>query len=213
MQDQEFQLADVTAPGLFTLQQNQSAYFDDAKSALTDLLSAPLEIQDCMPKSRWGVRRVIVRSGGATLQERLVTRGACRVRPESGEYDFIRGLLALEDEARKAQRGLWSLSTYALSTADSANYKIGAYAIIEGKPRCIGKYGSRLFINFGNDFREDFTATATSTNHRKWKKIGIDFNALEGRMIRVRGWVESINGPSIDLQHPLQIETLDDEPV
>ena len=41
-----------------------------------------------------------------------------------------------------------------------------------------------------------------------FEREGIDLEALEGRVVRVRGWVESWNGPMIKVTHPEQIEVL-----
>jgi micrococcal nuclease len=41
---------------------------------------------------------------------------------------------------------------------------------------------------------------------RVFAKEGIDVAAYQGRRIRVRGWVESWNGPMIEITHPEQIE-------
>lgn len=205
----EFLLADVAAPPLYHLKNQQPAYFENARKDLSLLLRERIEIAETLPRNRWGVQQVKVNMGATTFQEKLVSRGSCRVSPQSDNHEFIRVLLALEAEARNAKRGLWAFSEYKLISADDAYPAISDYALVEGMPRRAAKYGSRFYLNFGEDFKSDFTATATSARQRKWAKSGIDLTEYEGRKIRVRGWVEAINGPSIDLQHPLQIEILD----
>ncbi|MEX6633693.1 thermonuclease family protein [Hyphococcus lacteus] len=205
----EFLLADVAAPPLYHLRNQQPAYFENARKDLSRLLRERIEISEMLPRNRWGVQQVKVTTGATTFQEKLVSRGSCRVLPQSDDHEFIRVLLALEAQARTAKRGLWAFPEYKLISADNAYPAIGDYALVEGTPQRAAKYGSRFFLNFDEDFRSDFTATATSARQRKWAKAGIDLTEYEGRKIRVRGWVEAINGPSIDLQHPLQIEVLD----
>ena len=66
----------------------------------------------------------------------------------------------------------------------------------------------RAYLNFGPDWRSDFTVSAASAARRLFERDGHDLIALEGRIIRVRGWIKWWNGPMIELTHPEQIEVL-----
>lgn len=46
-------------------------------------------------------------------------------------------------------------------------------------------------------------------DRRKFAGSDVDLAMLEGKVIRVRGWVELWNGPVIKVTHPEQIELLD----
>ncbi len=207
----EFLLADIIAPPLYTLGDETPAHFEASRRALQDLLSGALDVEDVLAPTRWGVRRVVARRSGeeGTLQDKLIAAGAARVEPQTEDHDLIRRLLALEDEARRERRGLWALSAYRTFNADNAWGAVGAFHLIEGTALQAELHGARFYLNFGEDFREDFTASAASRLYRRWKKAGSDFEPLKGARIRVRGLVEAINGPSIDLVHPLQIERLE----
>ncbi len=207
--DTEFMLADVTAPPLYVLGGEIPPHFEASRSALQSLLAEPIEVEDVLPPTRWGVRPVIARQDAATLQESLTAKGAVRVAPQTDDYDFIRRLYALEEEARTARTGLWALDNYRIFDAQYAGGAIGAFNLVEGTVLTAEKHGSRFYLNFGEDFREDFTAGAASRLSSGWAKDGFDLAALKGAKVRVRGYVEAINGPSIDLKHPLQIERLD----
>jgi len=209
--DVEYVLADVMAPPLYVMGDRAPAYFTHSRSALQMLLSNGVETHDALPPTRWGVKPVFAMGYGAeeTLQEILTRLGAVRVAPQTEDHDFIRRLFALEQEARAARLGLWALEDYRVFDAKKAAGAIGAYNLIEGLVLRAEKNGSRFYLNFGEDFREDFTAGAASRLATRWRKNGADLAALNGANIRVRGFVEAINGPSIDLKHPLQIERLD----
>ena len=45
---------------------------------------------------------------------------------------------------------------------------------------------------------------------RLFRRAGLDPLALEGRWLRVRGWLKKWNGPMIEATHPEQIELLAD---
>ncbi len=208
--DQEYLLADVLAPPFYSLTVETPPHFKASRQTLDALLSGPLELDDVMPATRWGVRRVSASRSGSeqTLQEVLVRDGAVRVAPESNQHERIAGLLAIEQQARAERRGLWALPGYQLFDASNAEGAIGGFHLIEGTVARAEKHGDRFYLNFGEDFRSDFTASAASALSRRWLKEGADLASFAGAQIRVRGFVDAINGPSIDLKHPMQIEKL-----
>lgn len=208
--DAEFALADIIAPPLHSFGEEAPAYFENARRALQGLMTAELEVKDSLSPTRWGARRVVAwrRDDQLSLQEILVASGAVRVAPQSGDHDFIKRLYTVEAQARRARKGLWALEPYQPVDALRAEAAIGGFHLIEGVVRRAGKFGSRIFLNFDDDFRTDFTATAASTVHRRWVREGFDLLALNEKRLRIRGYVLAINGPSIELKHPLQTERL-----
>lgn len=208
--DSEFMLADVMAPPLYVLGDEPPAHFDASRAALQSLLSDEIQTEDVLPPTRWGVRPVLAKLPGSdtTLQEALVTNGSVRVAPQTENHDFIHRLLALESEARTLRQGLWALDDYRVFSAEKADGAIDAFHLIEGTVLAAEKHGGRFYLNYGEDFRIDFTAGAASRLYSRWMKNGFDLATLQSARIRVRGFVEAINGPSIDLNHPLQIEVL-----
>jgi endonuclease YncB( thermonuclease family) len=207
----EFLLADIAAPPLYTLASETPAYFGAARRALQTSLAGVIEIEDVLPATRWGVRVVHVRRPQAqeTLQEMLIAAGAARVAPQTGGHDFIKRLFALEEDARISRRGLWALAGYRIFNADSAWGAVGGFHLVEGTVARVAQFSGRFYLNFGEDYRTDFTAGATSALYRRWAEAGDDLATFSGTRIRVRGLVEAINGPSIDLKHPLQVERLE----
>jgi micrococcal nuclease len=45
---------------------------------------------------------------------------------------------------------------------------------------------------------------------RRFRPADLDFRALEGRRVRVRGWIERRAGPAIEVRHPSQIEVVEE---
>ncbi|MEO1135898.1 MAG: hypothetical protein AAFW68_04690 [Pseudomonadota bacterium] len=201
-------MADVIAPPLYRLTQGLPPYFEQSRRALESHLRSEFQIEDSLPSTRWGVRRVVLRGPdeGRTLQEAMVSEGAVRVFPQSDDHDFIRRLLVLEARARDMRSGLWALPAYRQFDALNAEGAIGAFHLVEGAIVRAERFGARFYLNFDDDFRTDFTATAASTLYRRWRRNDFDLASLNSARVRIRGYVQSINGPSIDLKHPLQIE-------
>ncbi len=208
---QEFHLADILAPSAYALAGDGEPYFDTAKRSLDRLLTnASLTITDFGPLTRWGARVVTAKRVGEalTLQHQLVAMGAARVAPQSENLALIDQLLVVEQAARAARKGLWALPAYRVFDANKAGRAIGGFHLIEGEVRRIAKVKSRFYINFGTDYKTDFTASAGSRGYRKWAGQGFDLTSLADARLRIRGFVEAINGPSIELSHRRQLEVL-----
>lgn len=206
----EYHLTDILAPSAYDLHRNAHPYFIKSKQALAaELKRSSLAIKATGETNRWGAQRVTAyTAGGATLQQKLVAIGAARVAPYTDDAEFIEGLYRLEQEARSAKRGLWALEEYRIHEAADAWPAIGGYHLIEGEAQSAAARKGRFYVNFGEDFREDFTITTRSRNYRKWLKSGLDLADVAGKRLRVRGFVLLINGPSIEMDHLQQIEIL-----
>ena len=68
----------------------------------------------------------------------------------------------------------------------------------------------RIYLNFGTNWRDDYTVSVAPSNARTFIEAGLGPEALAGRRIRVRGWIYERNGPMIDATHPEQIELVED---
>lgn len=207
----EYRLIDVVGPDGRGPPRRARALLAWAKRELQALLeSGAPEIRSASGSDRWGRGLVRPLHGGATrtFQESLVEAGALRVNPESEDEDAIAVLLALEASARAARRGLWSEPAYAPFAADRADASVGAFNLVEGVVASARAARGRVYLNFGADYRDDFTATAPTRLARAWAKRDLDLLRLEGVEVRARGYVARINGPSIELRRPQALELL-----
>jgi micrococcal nuclease len=72
----------------------------------------------------------------------------------------------------------------------------------------VGEGGGRFCLNFTRDWRRDFTVSIARKDARAFAAAGLDPKTLEGKRLRVRGWLAWRGGPSIEATHPEQIELL-----
>ena len=73
--------------------------------------------------------------GAPSLQAELVAAGLGRVMGQPDTRDGLAALLALEDEARPARRGLWSRGAYRIrSTGANLWPALNSFQIVEGTP-------------------------------------------------------------------------------
>jgi hypothetical protein len=72
--------------------------------------------------------------------------------------------------------------------------------------------GNRLdFLNFGRNWRRDFTVMVGAPVSARMAEGGLPISALSGRHVLVRGVIEESGGPAMRLSDPSEIEILDDE--
>jgi micrococcal nuclease len=151
-------------------------------------------------------------SDGTDLAVRLVETGHAIVWPRPGQGAGFDVLLAAEARARTQSAGGWSAGGFAVRDPDPnrlAPY-LDSAQIVQGRVISTGSArDGRVFINFGLDWRTDFTVVADEDTAAQFLAAGTDLSALDGSIIRVRGWLYELNGPSISLQHVAQVELVD----
>ncbi len=143
---------------------------------------------------------------GAWIQGEMLRSGLARVYSFADNRALIPEMLALERQARAAGRGIWGHPFYAIRTPARAARQIGTFQIVEGTVVAAARVKGRIYLNFGPDWRTDFTVTVASKAQRLFRQAGVDPLRLEGRRLRVRGWIRKFNGPLIEATHPGQIE-------
>lgn len=151
----------------------------------------------------------VFRDDGLWVQAELVMRGLARVLPGLDDPARIRQLLPLEADARAAHRGLWADDHYAVRSAETVERDVGTLQIVEGKVVKAARIGPRVYLNFGEDWRHDFTIVIPAKSLGAWMDAGLDPLQLADKRVRVRGVITSLNGPMIEATQPEVIEILD----
>lgn len=192
---------------------------EQAKSTLADLAigrSARLYYPS-VDRDRYGrtLAHVIVEAGpneSIWIQRHLITTGHARAYVLPGSAECIDTLIAHESAARNAGLGLWALAAHRpISSWRTRHLRrvAGTFQLVEGHVSRVGTSRGNVYLNFGRNRRFAFTAfiaRASLNGQRSWLQ---ELKNLEGRRIRVRGWIEIHNGPYIEVTHPNQIELLE----
>ncbi|GGX63571.1 nuclease [Litorimonas cladophorae] len=142
------------------------------------------------------------------VQGELVRLGLVRVYSWKGELADMEALYGFENQARDRSRGLWADPTYAVRKPDPdpLAQDVDSWQIIEGVVTSTADVRGRIYLNFGADYRTDFTVAIAKKNVKRFDEIKPV--ELSGARVRVRGWIEMINGPMIWLDHPGRLEVL-----
>ncbi len=145
---------------------------------------------------------------GRWIQGEMLTAGLARVYSFADNRSRVAEMLALERKARARALGIWSKSYYRVRVATETPNFIDTFQIVEGRVVSTAVVRRRGYLNFGRDWRSDFTVTVAPRSRRLFTRSGLDITAYEGKRVRVRGWLKSFNGPMIEATHPEQIELL-----
>jgi endonuclease YncB( thermonuclease family) len=152
----------------------------------------------------------VTREGNARwVEAELIARGNARVSARVGERACANALLARERAARASNLGLWADPVYVIRPADDAAAvaaERGRFAIVEGKVLSVRESGPVIYVNFGRRWTQDFTVTIAKRNEAAFTSAGLEPKRLQGRRVRVRGYVEQRGGPWVEATRPEQIE-------
>ena len=188
----------------------------EAKQALQDLALGEWVALYGDENTEDRYRRILahgVRDDGVWLQGAMVERGMARVYTFADNRRMAHALYGLEQKARQARHGLWALRHYAIrsSRPDELSEDVGTFQVVEGRVVDAAKVRSRIYLNFGDNYRTDFTASIDRSVWSLFDDTGRDALMFEGQSIRVRGWIKDFNGPLIDITHPEQIESVTEQ--
>lgn len=145
---------------------------------------------------------------GMWVQGAMLAKGLARVYTFPDNRVLAAPMLALERQARADSTGIWGLPYYALRDGDNVRHDVGSFQIVEGRVVAAARIKKRIYLNFGADWRTDFTVKLATRDEKAFAQSGIDLLQLEGRRVRVRGWIKSENGAMIELDHPERLEVL-----
>lgn len=146
---------------------------------------------------------------GTWIQGEMLRRGMARVYSFPDNRALVAAMLDIERAARAAGRGIWSRPFYRILAPEEAGAAVGSFQLVEGTIREAAIVRGRGYLNFGEDWESDFTLYIAPESRRRFEAAGIDIDALDGRRVRARGWIESFNGPEIEVTHPEQLELLE----
>ena len=143
------------------------------------------------------------------VQYNLLALGRARVSAQALGEGCTQALLGEEKKARDSRLGLWGDPGYAVrAAADGPANRLqqGRFSVAEGRVVSVRNSGGTIYLNFGRRWSEALTVTILKQNVRSFAAAGIEPRTLEGRVVRIRGYVEVRNGPVIEASRPEQIE-------
>lgn len=143
-------------------------------------------------KDRYG--RIVITGD---LQQALLKQGLALAYDKKKLPD---SLLKAEAVGQKKWPKSW------LVDAEHASEHYDRFRIVEGTVLKTHKARDKIYVNFGEDWRQDFSVTIPK---RAWRAFGSTLDDLEGKKLRVRGTIYNENGPMLMLSQPQQMEIVE----
>ena len=159
-------------------------------------------------RDRYGRVPAQVFVGGQWLQADMLRAGELRSAPDRVSAVCATLLLAAEEQGRTERVGSWRSGAFALRSPQQIANRAGTFQIVEGTVQTATVNKGRAYINFGADYRDDFTVTVSPEDMKLFRQAKFDVRKLAGKRVRVRGWVELYHGPEMEIASPVAIETL-----
>lgn len=154
------------------------------------------------------LRARVTLPGGADLATELASAGSVRVMPEpSADPAEVAPLLEAERRARQAAAGFWARGLFRRAAARPYDGGKDRFEIVVGTVRGGARIGARRHLEFGEDWRTDFTAGLVSAAYRD-AFGGTDAPYPIGSVLELRGWVRDWNGPFMEVGEAVQIRQL-----
>ena len=168
-----------------------------------------LRVDDDKP-DRYGRQAAAVFADGSqtSSQTEMLSQGEALASGIILEKECSAEWMAAENAARAAKRGLWGdpSATKNAEMPGDILARMGQFAIVEGTVLSARQAGATFYINFGRRWTRDFAVTISRRMMASFEAAGLDLKSLEGKKLRVRGWVQKRGGPRIEATSPGQIE-------
>ena len=148
-------------------------------------------------------------SDKAWIQGALLSLGLARARTTQRNPEMAQQMYDLEQAAMAQKLGIWE-KTVKVLTPDETSFYEGSFQIVEGRIVSTALKQNRVYLNFGQNWKDDFTVSIAPEDKRVFLKQNLDPLQWNGKQVRVRGWIESYNGPYMQINHPQAIEVAED---
>lgn len=155
------------------------------------------------------IAHILTKKDNIWVQGLLLAHGLSRVQIAPSTPGMADQMFAIEKHARTAQLGLWGKdSPYLIHppTIESLKEVKNEFIIVEGTVQKTSTVHNNVYLNFGDNWKTDFTVMITPAMRKKLAHQNIDVLGLANKKIRARGWLKEYNGPFIELGSPAHLE-------
>ncbi|MFK7840605.1 MAG: thermonuclease family protein [Bdellovibrionales bacterium] len=195
---------------------NPSALAVTARDIMRDLLSGQrVEVYQTRDRNVGLINRMEHRLAHVKLvkdeiwaQGVLLKLGLARVKTTPYNDHMVPEMLVLEEKAREELLGIWEDDAYQVYDAQNAEGTIGQYAVVQGRVESVALKKNRIYINFGKNWKSDFTVSIAPEDKRAFSKAKLDPLNWGGQILRARGNIRDYNGPYMEISHPAAIEII-----
>lgn len=146
---------------------------------------------------------------GIFVNAKMVEQGLALIDTRPPNVKYTQLLFQKQREARKNGLGFWGDINKQIVSADEAGKFIGNFKMVEGKVNNIYESPQVIALNFGRNFKTDFSAVIFKDNLKLFTEQGINpINNYRNKKLYIVGTIREYNGPEIIINSPAQIEVV-----
>lgn len=142
------------------------------------------------------------------VNARLIEQGYAVLSTRPPNVKYVEIFVAAQKKAREAKKGLWG--SFPVINHSQAGEYINQIRSVEGVVLSSYKSKKCVFLNFGQNYRKDFSVVIFNNTLDAFSRKGIDpLNFYNQKKIRVTGKIREYNGPEVIVNSPYEIELLE----
>jgi len=196
---------------------NKASAFDALKELLppqTNIILYQTRSEKLGRTNRMGhdLAHIVIKEDTTWVQGTLLQNGIVRICTAPKQDSLLPEMIAAENSAIKKNKNLWAVdSAFNILSNDIDILKnhIGDFIVVEATVQKVATINNNVYLNFGNNWKTDFTVMLTSNLRKDLSKKGIDALSLANKNVRVRGWLREYNGPLIELEDIAHLQILE----
>lgn len=212
-------LLDINTPEIHHDGTPSEPFAETAKKALAQLLPPQTEILLQFGDSRKDrykrlLAHIYTAEGNNWVNGYMVKEGFAHVYSFPDNAFKAEELIPLETTARKAKKGIWSLPRWQVLDASQTipDDKIGQFSIVQGRVLHTAEVKGIIYLNFGEDWRTDFSVEIPHKYLKKFTDKNIDpASYYKRKKLNVRGRLKPVNGILVTVTHPEQLTILSEQ--
>lgn len=147
---------------------------------------------------------------GIFVNAKLIEEGLAVTYTYPPNVKYTDLFVNLQQDARKNKKGLWGVYE-TINSSQAENY-INQVRTVTGKVVSTSQSKKCLYLNFGTNYKEDFTVVIFKNSLQLFFDKGIQpQNFYTGKTVEVSGRIRKYNGPEIIVSTPGEIRVIESE--
>ena len=145
--------------------------------------------------------------GDKFVNEELIKEGLAVLYTRPPDVKYTETFIKAQNYARRLHKGIWG--NYNVVSSDDAYKFINQIRRVRGKVLNTYKSKKVVYLNFGRDYRTDFTVIIFNDCLKFFRDKGIEPEVFyKGKRVEVWGRIREHNGPEVIVSVPYQIKVL-----
>ncbi len=145
--------------------------------------------------------------GEELVNKKMIEEGMAVIYTKPPNIKYADLFITTQKQAHQNKKGLWG--AYVVVDSNQAHRYVNQIRTVRGKVLNTYDSGKIVFLNFGADYKTDFTVVIFKNSLEYFRQKNIDpLTFYQGKTIEVSGRIREFNGPEIIVNSPEEIEII-----